>query len=207
MDISTEQSMEKTILKTAEKLFLEKGFALTSTTEIAKAVGCNQALVHYYFRTKENLFNIIFENKFNEFFKGIFDWHILKNKSFQEKIKFIIESHFDILMKNPKMPTLVLRELSRQPEQIAILREKLKKIPQKLYAELNAELQNEIKNGKVRHLDLLDLFISMISLNMSLFIMMPILENALQLDEKQKDMLILHRREENVIFILNSLRP
>ena len=59
-DISTEQL----ILEAAEKLFLEKGFAMTSTTEIARVAGCNQALVHYYFRTKENLFQSIFENKF-----------------------------------------------------------------------------------------------------------------------------------------------
>ena len=48
MDIKSDQSLEQTILEVAERLFLEKGFALTSTTEIAKEVGCNQALVHYY---------------------------------------------------------------------------------------------------------------------------------------------------------------
>jgi AcrR family transcriptional regulator len=64
MDSKEEQSMEQAILEAAEKLFLEKGFASTSTTQIAREVGCNQALVHYYYRTKENLFNTIFENKF-----------------------------------------------------------------------------------------------------------------------------------------------
>ena len=44
---------EKSILEAAERLFLEKGFALTSTTMIAKEVGCNQSLIHYYFRSKE----------------------------------------------------------------------------------------------------------------------------------------------------------
>ena len=60
MDIKENLTMEEVILETAERLFLEKGFALTSTTEIAKAVGCNQALIHYYFRTKDNLFNTHF---------------------------------------------------------------------------------------------------------------------------------------------------
>jgi len=58
-----DNSMEGEILKKAEKLFLEKGFAMTSTVEIAKAAGCNQALVHYYYRTKENLFRHIFAKK------------------------------------------------------------------------------------------------------------------------------------------------
>ena len=64
MENNIELSTEQLILKVAERLFLEKGFAMTSTTEIAKEVGCNQALIHYYFRTKDNLFNVIFENKF-----------------------------------------------------------------------------------------------------------------------------------------------
>ena len=85
MDIKTEQSLEQTILEVAERLFLEKGFAMTSTTEIAKEVGCNQALVHYYFRTKDNLFNVIFEQKFKDFFHGLFEIRNLGNLSFPDK--------------------------------------------------------------------------------------------------------------------------
>ena len=59
MEVKNNPTMEIVILETAERLFLEKGFGMTSTTEIAKEIGCNQALIHYYFRTKENLFNII----------------------------------------------------------------------------------------------------------------------------------------------------
>ena len=57
------QNIEERILWVAERLFLEKGFSGTSTTEIAKAVGCNQALIHYYFRTKEKLFWDVFTPK------------------------------------------------------------------------------------------------------------------------------------------------
>lgn len=207
MDISSDQSMEKLILETAEKMFLEKGFAMTSTTEIAKSVGCNQALVHYYFRTKDNLFNVIFENKFKSFFQEIFDFQNLENMTFLDKLKFIIESHFDILTKNPKLPTLILTELTRQPEQISILREKLRSFPEKLFSLLSKELENEIKLGNIRKISLMDLIISMISLNIALFLMMPIAENILQLTENQKNELITYRKSENVDFILKSLRP
>ena len=147
MDISNDQSMEKLILETAEKLFLEKGFAMTSTTEIAKSVGCNQALVHYYFRTKDNLFNVIFEQKFKSFFQEIFEFKNLENMPFLDKLKFIIESHFDILTKNPKLPTLILTELTRQPEQINILREKLRAFPEQLFSLLSKDLENELNKG------------------------------------------------------------
>lgn len=207
MEINSEQPMEKLILETAEKIFLEKGYAITSTTEIARTVGCNQALVHYYYRTKENLFNVIFEQKFRTFFQEIFAFQHLQNLNFLDKLKFIIESHYDILTKNPKIPTLILTELSRQPEQINILREKLRMIPEQLFGILNKDLENEIMQGRIRKIGLKDLLISIISLNIALFLMMPIAENVLQLSEYQKNELISKRKSENVDFILKSLRP
>lgn len=207
MDIKNEQNMEQDILGVAERLFLEKGFARTSTTEIAKEVGCNQALVHYYFRTKENLFNCIFELKFKVFFQGLFEMKNMGELSFQDKLKFIIESHFDILQKNPKIPSLILNELSRQPEEISILRDKLHSLPEQLFAELNDELQIEIEKGNVRNISILDLVFSMISLNISMFVMMPMLEKLLALNESQKEIMIQHRKAENVDFVLKSLRP
>lgn len=207
MEIKTEQSTEKIILEVAERIFLEKGFALTSTTEIAKEVGCNQALVHYYFRTKDNLFNTIFEQKFKDFFLWIFEIKSTGELEFLDKLKLIIESHFDLLRDNPKMPSLILNELSRKPEQINLIMDKLQAIPVKLFSELNEELQTAIAQGKIRKIDLIDLIVSMVTMNVAIFVMMPVVENILSLDEAKKELMIQHRRAENVDFILKSLRP
>jgi TetR/AcrR family transcriptional regulator len=207
MDIKSEQSLEQSILEVAERLFLEKGFAMTSTTEIAKEVGCNQALVHYYFRTKDNLFNVIFEQKFKLFFQGIFEMKNMGDLKFLDKLKHIIETHYDLLRKNPRMPGLILNELSRRPDQISILREKLHLLPEQVFAELNEDLQAEIKHGNIRDTSLMDIIFSMLSLNIAIFVMMPVVENVLQLNELQKEILLEHRKSENVEFILKSLRP
>ena len=105
------------------------------------------------------------------------------------------------------MPALILNELSRQPDQIKILREKLHLLPETLFAELNEELQAEIEKGKIRNVNLFDLLVSMLSLNISLFIMMPVVESILQWNDAQKVLMIAHRRKENVELILNSIRP
>ena len=75
------------------------------------------------------------------------------------------------------------------------------------FSELNDELQVEIKNGKVRNVNIADLIISMVSLNITMFVMLPVAESILQLNEMQKEMMIQHRRTENVDFVLQSLRP
>jgi len=207
MDIKNEQSMEQAILEEAEKLFLEKGFALTSTTEIAKKVGCNQALVHYYFRTKDNLFNTIFEQKFRVFFQHVFELENMEELSFNDKLKHIIESHFDMIKANAKLPLLIISEFSRRPEQINVLKEKLKNLPLELFNKLNTDLETEIEAGRIRPITIMDMIITVASLNVSLFLLMPIASQVASLNETQRQFIIEHRREEHVKLILNSLRP
>lgn len=207
MDINPDKPMEQQILETAEKLFLEKGFAATSTTQIAKEIGCNQALIHYYFRTKENLFNSIFESKFKMLFRRIFDTTQLESLSFNDKIKYIVETHFDILAENPRMPMLIINELSRQPEQIKILKERLHEMPEKLFSLLSKELEVEVKAGRVKNLSLPDIILTIISLNLTLFTILPIATNIIDLDENKLKFLLAHRKAENVDVVLSYLRP
>ena len=207
MDTKNEQSTEQNILEVAERLFLEKGFAMTSTTEIAKEVGCNQALIHYYYRTKDNLFNTIFEQKFKIFFQDIFEMKNIENLQFLDKLKYIIESHYDMVRSNLQLPLLIINELSRQPEKIQTLKEKLHAIPEQFFAKLDTELQAEITAGRIRSVGLMDLIITTISLNVALFLLMPIAVEIIPMNESQKQMLIEHRRIEHVNLILNSLRP
>jgi len=207
MDINAEKNMEQIILDTAERLFLEKGFAATSTTQIAKVVGCNQALIHYYFRTKENLFNTIFETKFKLLFQRIFDTTKLANLNFNEKIKYIVETHFDILAENAQMPALIISELTHRPEQIDILKEKLHTLPEKLIALMSAELETEIAAGRVRSCTFFDIMITILSLNLTLFTMLPIAKNLAELDDLKLKFLLAHRRSENVKVVLSYIKP
>ena len=207
MDIKNDLSMEQTILEVAEKLFLEKGFTLTSTTEIARVAGCNQALVHYYFRTKDNLFNTIFEKKFRMLFEHLYASQNFGNISFSEKVRHAVESHFDLLTNNPKLPLLVATELSRLPENLKNLRNKLQAVPFELFTRLNNELQQEIAEGRARQIELIDIIITMVTLNAGLFMLLPIANGILQLDEEHTKELLAHRRNENVQVILNYIKP
>lgn len=207
MDHTDEISMEQLILQCAEKLFLEKGFDATSTTQIAREAGCNQALVHYYFRTKDNLFNTIFESKFRTFFQNVFDTTQLKNLTFTDKLKHMSETHFDLLWQNPQMPKLLINELSRKKDNINDLRERLHAVPEELFTLMNKELAAEIEAGRIKNVSFMDILVTIISLNASLFILMPVVKDVLMMDETQKNQLLLHRKSENVDIILSYLKP
>ncbi|MEA4868799.1 hypothetical protein SDC9_57312 [bioreactor metagenome] len=201
-----DQNFEQIILETAERLFLEKGYVMTSTTEIAAEAGCNQALVHYYFRTKENLFDSIFEKRFNKFFNGIFDFNFNKNLSFKQKVKQIVESHFDLLNEHPKMISLIMNELSRRPDHIKTIKQNLQSVPLKVIDSLENELRQEIKQGNVNaNINMMDLVITMVSLNASLFLLMPVAAEVLGMQQIEKEHVIKKRREENVKIILRYL--
>lgn len=206
MTLPKDLSTEQLILEAAEKLFLEKGFAMTSTTEIARVAGCNQALVHYYFRTKENLFQSIFENKFRMLLSAL-PVDNLMNASFSEKLKSIVEAHFDLIRANPKLPFLIFNELITNPQRLITLKERLGELPKPMYQQLQQQLQQEIDSGRVRQTNVIDLLLTMLSLNVMIFLGTPIIQNVMQLTDKELNNLYDHRKKENVAIILNSLRP
>jgi len=199
-------NLEQLILETAEKLFLEKGFAMTSTTEIAKKVGCNQALVHYYFRTKENLFQSIFAKKIRLLLSSIIE-NSQKDISFEEKLKAKIESHFEMIRANPRLPFLVVNELTTNPERINSLKEKINELPKSVFTQLQHELQIEIDNGRIRPIEIMDLVLTIVSLNAMLFLTGAIFKNIAHLSDADFEQLIEHRKQEHVRIILASLKP
>lgn len=118
----------------------------------------------------------------------------------QKKVRHAVESHFDLLTKNPKLPLLVATELSRLPENLENLRNKLQAVPFELYTKLNNELQQEIAEGRVRKIELIDLVITMITLNAGLFILLPIANGILRLDDEQAKELLAHRRRKRTSY-------
>ena len=117
------QNIEKRILWVAERLFLEKGFSGTSTTEIAKTVGCNQALIHYYFRTKEKLFWDIFSPKMEQVVEYL-DAPLDETVDFLERIRNIIDFYFGMLELDERLAPFIVNELIMHPSRWEFFRER-----------------------------------------------------------------------------------
>jgi AcrR family transcriptional regulator len=199
-------NMEEKILAAAERFFLEKGFGLTSTTEIAKEAGCNQALVHYYFRTKLHLFERIFEGKVKLFIMSFFEISS-EDIPFTEKLRRKISSHYDILLENPYLPYLVINELLTNDERIKSVKEKLAPYIGSVLAQFERELSEEIRKGTIRQMSAFDLILSIVSLDVFPFISAPIMKNVLGLDDAALHGILVKRKDENIEIVLRSLRP
>jgi AcrR family transcriptional regulator len=197
---------EQTILEAAEKLFLEKGYTGTRTTEIAKAANVNHALLHYYFRTKENLFNQIFEEKATEllsFFSTAFEG----DYPFFEKLKIVIETHFDYMRKTPELPLFVLREIVSDKEKKESVTGKIFHVAKTILERMTTAIREEMRKGTIRPTKANDLLINIASLNVFSFVAAQLFFDIN--DESQQEKLSIffdQRKKNNVELIINSLK-
>ena len=104
-------STEEKIKKAAEKVFVEKGFKGTRTRDIAEEAGINLALLHYYYRSKEKLFELIMIEKFQQFFGVIAPILNDYQTSLDTKIEQIAEKYIDFLIQNPDLPIFIFNEI------------------------------------------------------------------------------------------------
>lgn len=205
MKIEEDKNTEKLILESAEALFLEQGFAKTTTSQIAQRAGCNQALVHYYYRTKEKLFDRIFEDKVRVFLSSFLD---VKNEglTFEEKLKSLIEVHYDYLLNNSKIPIFIYREMSDNANRTKLMIKKIRNYPKEFLLTLEKELEIEKAKGNIRDISAVDLLLTIISLNIMLFLMKPLIQTALDASDEQIESILAKRKSEIVQTVLTRIK-
>lgn len=197
--------MESLILKVAEELFMDKGFNGVSTTEIAQKVGCNQALIHYYYRTKANLFQKVFENKLR-YLVSQFDITDDNEEDFEERLRNRIAKHYDILKQNPKLPIFILNEINNNSKTKDLLKETFKSNIPSFILKFQRELDKEAKNKRIREINAMDLMLNIISLNVFMFISLPIVDYVFNSQNENIDQFVENRKKEIIQTILNSIR-
>lgn len=116
--VKTEESLstEEKFKEAARIVFTQKGYAATRTRDIAEQAGLNLALLNYYFRSKEKLFEIVMIEKVMQLFSLIAPALNDATTSLEEKVALIAASYIDMLLKNPDLPLFVLSEIRGNPE-------------------------------------------------------------------------------------------
>lgn len=195
------------ILKAAEEEFLEKGFAGAKTTSIAEKAGVTRAMLHYYFRTKENLFQKVFDDKTHVILSAFN--HVLRDEDvdFTDKIRTLIETHFDFISQNPRLFLFVYNEIMNNEEnKNRVLRILVPKFKQVL-AMLEDIVSKEFKKGTVKDINIVFLFMNIFSLNLITFVALPIMDVMHQKkDEAMLKSFLEMRKESNIQFILDAIR-
>lgn len=200
-----EKNTEQAILEAAEELFLEQGFAQTTTKQIAQRAGCNQALLHYYYRTKDNLFVQIFEEKAKFIATHFLDINSTA-QTLEERISQMVELHFELFRKNPRLVPFLLKEVLSDPVRVAPILDKIKQYMVKIFGEIDEALHEEIEKGAARPVSTLNVILTLVSLDMAPFIIAPVLQRVLDLTDEQLDEQLDKRKQEVVEILLRQIR-
>lgn len=200
------QNIEKRILWVAERLFLEKGFSGTSTTEIAKTVGCNQALIHYYFRTKEKLFWDVFAPKMENVVEYL-DAPLDESLSFNDRISNIIDFYFSILELDERLAPFIVNELIMHPGRWDTFRNRYLRNRSRSAAFERFEnmVKEEINKGSLRDIEPIDLLLDIMSLTISSFIIAPKGFARNECDSVSRKEYLLRRKENIKELVLKGI--
>lgn len=201
--IKKDQSTEEKILSAAKQVFVSKGMAGARMQDIADEAGINKALLHYYFRSKEKLFEVIFMEAAGKLFPKINEIFTADTPLF-EKIEKFCEEYITVIMENPYLPLFVLNEINRDPEYFLskVWSGKSRPDPGKFLQ----QIEMEIKKGNIKRISPLQLLLNLISLAIFPFVAKPMIQKNLGLDELQYRSVMEQRKKEIPRFIIDSIR-
>ena len=201
-----EISVEEKIIDAAREIFFEKGYNGATMRDIASKAEVNLALLHYYYRTKEKIFEIVLDQAFVTLFKRL-------NKVFTSdvdifhKIELMVESYISVGMKHPRLPGFITHELEVNKKLVEplILKYKEEQNANKNLSMFYADVQNAIDSNIIKTIDVDSLFINILSLSLFPFMAKNFL-SGIVLNNKKYSHFVKERSKHVSSFIINSIR-
>jgi len=194
---------EEKIFEAATEVFLQKGMDGTRMQDIADYAGINKSLLHYYYRTKDHLFNAVFEKIAGQIFRK-FAPVLDENLTLEEKIRFFFREHITFLQKNPRLPSFILNEINRNPARI-------KKLIQlidinKLWTTLEAQHKEELEKYNINRENIPQLMTSIAAMSVFPFAARALITSIMEKMGYNFDDYIENRKEYAADFVIKAIR-
>jgi len=186
-DISTEERIKAA----ARKVFHQKGFAGTRTRDIAEEAGINHAMLNYYFRSKEKLFEMVMMETMAYFFQGVGTILNDESTSLEEKIERVVANYIDLLLEEPELPTFMFNEVRANPEPFVANAPIIQALEHSVLAQQYAEA---VAQGRINEPNLIHTVLNVISLVIFPFIAQPIFTALSRTDKEAYKALMLQRK-------------
>jgi AcrR family transcriptional regulator len=194
---------EAKILDAAHAVFMRSGTAGARMQEIADEAGVNKALLHYYFRSKEQLSEAVFKRAAGEFFPRVFAV-LASALPLEEKVRTVVERDLEFLSAHPYLPGYIISEVHHHPERIVGL---MKQFPRVDLSILQAQLDQGAAEGRYRPIRAEHAVVNLIAMIVFPFLAGPLIGAVLGLEPDSRARLLAERRALVPEFFLNALRP
>lgn len=188
-----DKTTEEKIYEAARRIFILKGMDGARMQEIADEAGMNKALLHYYFRSKENLFKAVFKDIFTKFFLKVKDT-LSSDVSAKEKLNVFIDNYIDLIQANPYVPQFIINEINRDPKVLKTLMFESGNEPQKILE----MFLNKVQSNNLSKLDPRHIVISLLGMLIFPFVARPLLQMVYFNDDQEVYNKFLNERKEVV---------
>ncbi len=197
-----EENTELEILNAAKEVFQEKGMAGSRMQEIADKARINKSMLHYYYRSKQLLFEAVFKNAFRLLAPQL-NKVLNDDSELFDKIRNFTNNYISFVIRHPYLPNFVIQELNKNPDFIEKMRIE-KDFPK--VEKFKVQVEDAITRGIIKPIGAEQLFINIMSLNIFPFIAAPLLQGLINVEEKEFQKLMERRKTEVADFIINSIR-
>jgi TetR/AcrR family transcriptional regulator len=198
--MNTENTEEK-IFVAAEEIFLRDGYAGSRMQDIADLAGINKALLHYYFRSKDKLFEKIFDKKASIMFPRMEQLFEIE-MPFTDLLCIYVEKYMELLIANPFLPLFIITTVNKPNGQDFI-----QKLPFAINRKLIETYSKEVASGKVKALNPLHFVLSIFSMCAFPFMAKPVLKIMANANDDQFKELMQSRVAEIQGYIRVLLKP
>jgi len=206
-----EGATEQRILDAAHAVFVRRGTAGARMQEIAAEAGVNQALLHYYFRTKEQLAQAAFERAAKGFMPAVVAV-IASDGDLEEKVQRVIDLELGHLSRAPYLPGYIIGEVAHHPERAAQLIAAVtglapKELGPRVLTALRRQIDARVAAGAMRAIAPESFIVNLMALCIFPFAVRPMVQAMLGMDDRRFRQFMTRRHRDLPAFFLGALRP
>lgn len=203
--MAQDRNTEELIIEAAKKIFVQRGLAGARMQDIADEAGINKAMLHYYYRSKEKLFEIVFNEALGKIIGRLGQIVIDPELPLEQKIRDLVESYITGVAETPYLPIFVINEINQRPD---LLIQRMQSLSG--FSNIMSFMKDVIeagKRGEIKQVSPIQLFLNIVSMCIFPFAAKPLVQGVLQLDNVQFNLVIEERKKLVADVILAWLKP
>ncbi|MBU2526671.1 MAG: TetR/AcrR family transcriptional regulator [Bacteroidetes bacterium] len=193
---------EEQILEAAQQVFQAKGMDGARMQEIADKANINKAMLHYYYRSKQLLFEAVFKKAFALLAPQL-NAILNDDSALEDKIRSFTHNYISFMMKHPYLPNFIIQELNRNPKFIESLKNNVA-FPN--ISKFKTQVEEEVEKGTIVSVNAEQLFINILSLNVFPFVASPLIKAFTNVDDKAYKAMLEDRKTAVSDFIINAIK-
>ncbi len=191
--IEKNASTEEKIKEAARIVFTRKGFAATRTRDIAEESGYNLALINYYFRSKEKLFDMIMVEHLHMFMQSIVGIVNDRSTTLNEKLEILVAHYIDMLIENPGLPLFILNEINADPNKLIAKIGVDEMAHDEVY--IITQWKELVAKKKAPPINPVHIIMNLVSLTIFPFVASPLIRNRTKISTEQFNVLMEERKK------------